>query len=96
MFLTVGSSSRRRVTMWLHVRCGFEGVRGETVTHKREGQDVLDASISITDVDKRGGLLATTADGDETPTESVALAHWVSRTSKLRRKPVTERKAKFL
>lgn len=77
-------------SMWL------EGVRGETVTHKREGQDVLDASISITDVDKRGGLLATTADGDETPTESVALAHWVSRTSKLRRKPVTERKAKFL
>lgn len=77
-------------SMWL------EAVRGETVTHKRDGQEPLDASIAVTDVDKRGGLSATTTDGDETPTESVALAHWVSRTSKLRRKPVTERKAKFL
>lgn len=77
-------------SMWL------EGVRGETVTHKREGQEPLDASIAVTDVDKRGGLSATTTDGDDTPTESVALAHWVARTSKLRRKPATERKAKFL
>lgn len=77
-------------SMWL------EGVRGETVTHKREGQEPLDASIAVTDVDKRGGLSATTTDGDETPTESVALAHWVARTSRLARKPTTERKAKFL
>lgn len=77
-------------SMWL------EGVRGVTVTHKRVGQEPLDASVAVTDVDKRGGLSATTADGDETPVESVALAHWVARTSKLRRKPTAERKAVFL
>ena len=65
--------------MWL------EGVRGGTVTHKREGQSVLDESVAVTDLDKRGGLVATVPDGDETPVEAVALAHWVARTSK--RKP---------
>jgi len=66
-------------SMWL------EAVRGESVTHKRGGQDALDASVAVTDVDKRGGLSATTVDGDDTPVEAVALAHWVARTSRLGR-----------
>ena len=77
-------------SMWL------EGVRGGTVTHKREGQSALDESVAVTDLDKRGGLAATVPDGDETPVEAVALAHWVARTSLLNAKRQTERKAKFL
>lgn len=77
-------------SMWL------EGVRGETVTHKREGQAALDASVAVTDLDKRGGLVATIPDGDETPVEAVALAHWVARTSRLSARVTGERKAVFL
>jgi hypothetical protein len=77
-------------SMWL------EAVRGKTVTHKREGQDALDASVAVTDTDKRGGLSATTPDGDDTPVEAVALAHWVARTSPLKPKRASERKAVFL
>lgn len=77
-------------SMWL------EGVRGKTVTHKRDGQQPLDDSVAVTDVDKRGGLSATTPDGDDTPVEAVALAHWVARTSPLNTKRATERKARFL
>ena len=77
-------------SLWL------EGVRGKTVTHKRDGQQPLDESVAVTDVDKRGGLSATTPDGDETPVEAVALAHWVARTSPLNTKRQTERKAVFL
>lgn len=77
-------------SMWL------EGMRGGTITHLREGQSVLDESVAITDVDKRGGLSATSTDGDDTPTEAVALAHWVARTSPLGAKRTTERKAVFL
>lgn len=76
--------------MWL------EGVRGGTVTHKREGQAALDESVAVVDVDKRGGFAATVPDGDETPVEAVALAHWVARTSPLNARRTTERKAKFL
>lgn len=77
-------------SMWL------EAVRGKSVTHKREGQEVLDVSVSVTDVDKRGGLSATTPDGDETPVEAVALAHWVARTSKLGRIRAGEREMVIL
>lgn len=77
-------------SMWL------EGMRGGTITHLREGQSVLDDSVAVTDVDKRGGLSATSIDGDDTPVEAVALAHWVARTSPLGQKRATERKAVFL
>lgn len=77
-------------SMWL------EGMRGGTITHLREGQSVLDDSVAITDVDKRGGLSATSVNGDDTPVEAVALAHWVARTSPLGQKRATERKAVFL
>lgn len=56
-----------------------------TVTHlASDGQAVLNESIEITDVDKRGGWVATTPDGDETPVEAISLALWGSRTSKHR------------
>lgn len=75
-------------SMWL------EGMRGGTITHLRDGQAVLDDSVAITDVDKRGGLSATSIDGDDTPVEAVALAHWVARTSRLGPRVATgERKA---
>lgn len=77
-------------SMWL------EGMRGATITHLRDGQSALDDSVSVTDVDKRGGLTATSIDGDETPVEAVALAHWVARTSPLGQKRSSERKAVFL
>lgn len=64
-------------SMWI------EGMRGQTITHLASGQGALDESVSVTDVDKRGGLTATSIDGDETPSEAVALAHWVARTSRL-------------
>lgn len=76
--------------MWL------EGMRGGTITHLRDGQSVLDDSVAVTDVDKRGGLSATSVDGDDTPVEAVALAHWVARTSPLGKARSTERKAVFL
>lgn len=67
-----------------------------SVTHlDSDGQSVLDASVSVVDRDKRGGWMATTPDGDETPVEAVSLALWGARTSK--RSSVTrERKAVFL
>lgn len=78
-------------SMWL------DGLRSGTVTHRREGQGVLDASVAVVDLDKRGGLASTAGGGDETPVESVALAHWVARVSPLnRRRESSERKAKFL
>lgn len=77
-------------SMWI------EGMRGQTITHLASGQDALDESVAVTDVDKRGGLTATSVDGDETPSEAVALAHWVARTSPLGQKRTTERKAVFL
>lgn len=77
-------------SMWL------EGMRGGTITHLRDGQGVLDDSVAVTDVDKRGGLSATSVDGDDTPVEAVALAHWVARTSPLGKTRTSERKAVFL
>jgi hypothetical protein len=55
-----------------------------------EGQVALDASIAICDKKSRGaggawGWVATTPDGDETPTEAVSLALWGVKTTK--RKP---------
>lgn len=61
----------------------LDSVREDTMTHlASEGQAVLDASVSVTDVDKRGGWVATSPTGDETPTEAVSLALWGARTSK--------------
>lgn len=67
--------------------CGMldEGVKAKTVTHRNsEGQAALDASISITDKDKRGGWLSTVPDGDETPVEAISLALWGAKTFKQR------------
>lgn len=92
IFLPSRAKYLEACSMWL------DGVRGEAVTHKADGQERLDASVAVTDVDKRGGLSATTDDGDETPVEAVALAHWVARTSVLNRRRADgdERKAVFL
>lgn len=76
--------------MWL------EGFRGDTITHRREGQLALDESVAVTDLDKRGGLQATVPGGDETPAEAAALAHWVARTSRLNARRDGERKAVIL
>jgi hypothetical protein len=72
-----------------------QAIRERTVTHLASGQEVLDESVSVTDIDKRGGWIATTPDGDETPLEAVSLALWGARTTKPRRDP-SERKAVFL
>lgn len=72
-----------------------EGVRALTVTHLAEGQEVLDASVAVSDRDRRGGWIATTPDGDETPLEAVSLALWGARTSK-RRPGEAERKVLVL
>lgn len=62
-----------------------DSIRDHTVTHlEGEGQVVLDDSVAVTDVDKRGGWVATTPDGDETPVEAISLALWGSRTTKQR------------
>lgn len=54
-----------------------------SVTHLvSEGQAPLDGSVAVTDKDRRGGWMATTEDGDETPLEAVSLALWIARTSK--------------
>lgn len=73
--------------------CGMfhEAVQAGSVTHLAvEGQKALDDSVAVCDKKARGndgawGWVATTPDGDETPTEAVSLAHWGARTSK--RKP---------
>lgn len=64
--------------------CGMlsDAVKGRTVTHLREGQDALDASVACADKDKRGGWTTTTVDGDETPVEAISLALWGARTTK--------------
>lgn len=57
----------------------------KSVTHLAvPGQSALDRSVAVTDKDRRGGWLPTTADGDETPLEAVSLALWLARTTKLK------------
>ncbi len=64
----------------------LEAVRSATMTHlQSDGQAVLDESVAVCDTDKRGGFVASTAGGDETPLEAVSLALWAARTTK--RKP---------
>lgn len=66
--------------------------RGEVpaVTHLAgAGQAALDASVAITDKQKRTrdgawGWHATTPFGDETPVEAVSLAHWAARMRRAR------------
>lgn len=58
-------------------------VEQRSVTHlASEGQALLDASVAVVDRDRRGGWMATTDDGDETPMEAASLALWGARTSK--------------
>lgn len=81
--------------------CAMYGdeVEQGSVTHlASDGQALLDASVAVVDRDRRGGWMATTADGDETPVEAVSLALWGARTSKRKSSgvPRGERKAVFL
>lgn len=64
--------------------CGMlsDAIKARTVSHLREGQDALDASVACVDKDKRGGWTTTTVDGDETPVEAISLALWGARTTK--------------
>lgn len=65
-----------------------DALKARTVTHPIGSDgDLLDASVSISDVKRRGsngqwGWQATVPDGDETPVESFCAAHWAARTSK--------------
>ena len=67
-----------------------DAVRDRTVTHlATEGQQVLDESVAVSDKKQVGNSgswrwVATTPDGDETPTEAVSLAHWAAKTTKRR------------
>lgn len=72
-----------------------DAVADGSVTHLRDGQDALDASVAVSDKDRRGGWIATVADGDETPTEAVSLALWGARTTP-KRKRAGEREAVIL
>lgn len=71
----------------------LKAVHDGTLSHlDHPGQAVLDESVAISDRKERGargsgawGWQATTADGDETPTEAISLALWGAVTSK--RKP---------
>lgn len=64
-----------------------EALKAGTLTHPvGSSGDILDASVSISDVPAadRGTWRwkATTPDGDETPVEAFCAAHWAARTSK--------------
>ena len=72
-----------------------DSIEARTATHlESEGQQMLDASIAVVDKDKRGGWMATTPDGDETPVEAVSLALYGARTTKRKQSgmPGDERK----
>jgi hypothetical protein len=73
-----------------------DAMRERSVTHRAEGQSVLDNSVAVTDKDRRGGWISTVPDGDETPLEAVSLALWGARTTKLKPRGDGERKAVFL
>jgi hypothetical protein len=69
----------------------LDGLLDGSVTHlATEGQAALDASVAVSDkktrsLDGAWGWMATTPDGDETPTEAISLANYAARTTK--RKP---------
>ncbi|WP_284252376.1 terminase large subunit domain-containing protein [Litorihabitans aurantiacus] len=74
-----------------------DAIRDETFTHlAHEGQAVLDDSVAVSDMKRRGtsgawGWEATIPDGDETPLEAVSLAVWGAKTT--RRKPGQKQRA---
>lgn len=70
-----------------------DAIRDGSVTHLRDGQQLLDESVAVTDKDKRGGWVSTVPDGDEVPLEAVSLALWGARTTKLKPRGDGERKA---
>lgn len=68
----------------------LDAVQGHRVTHlATEGQQQLDDSVAASDK-KNAGVSGswrwnvTTPDGDETPVEAVALAHWAAKTTRRR------------
>lgn len=74
-----------------------DSVKDRSVSHlNSEGQAALDASVAITDYDKRGGWKATIPDSDETPLEAVSVAHWAARTTKRKPRGERERRAVIL
>lgn len=74
-----------------------DSVEAKTMTHLlSDGQQVLDESVAVVDRDKRGGWMATTVDGDETPVEAISLALWGARTSKRKPRDVNEKRGVIL
>jgi hypothetical protein len=73
----------------------LDAVRDGSLTHLAGGgQALLDASVAVVDVDKRGGWVSTVPGGDETPLEAVSLALWGARTTT--RKPRGDRERKVV
>lgn len=65
----------------------WEAIKDGSFTKKRDGQDILDASVGVCDKKLRNaagawGWVPTTPDGDETPIESISLAVYAAKTSK--------------
>lgn len=65
----------------------LEAIRDGSLTHlASEGQRALDDSVAVSDKKATPSgawrWVATTPDGDETPTEAISVAHWGARTSK--------------
>lgn len=66
----------------------LEALRDGSLTHMATGQEVLDASVAISDKKMTPSgtwrWVATTPDGDETPVEAISVAHWGAKTTKRR------------
>lgn len=65
----------------------LDAIRDESFTHlESEGQQALDDSVAVSDKKSTPSgawrWVATTPDGDETPTEAISVALWAARTSK--------------
>ncbi|RLP74361.1 terminase [Mycetocola tolaasinivorans] len=70
--------------------------QGDISHRNHEGQAALDASVAITNKDKRGGWTATVENGDETPMEAISLALWGAKTTKRKPPGAAARKAVIL
>jgi len=74
-----------------------DAIEARTATHlESEGQAALDDSVAVVDKDRRGGWMATTPDGDETPMEAVSLALYGARTTKRKARSDSEREGVIL
>lgn len=74
-----------------------DAIKDGTATHlASDGQQVLDDSVAIVDKDRRGGWMATTPEGDETPMEAVSLALYGARTTKRKARSDEKRRGVIL